>query len=84
MDPAFRSRFGSDSINVMRRVVAQAQELFYLPSLATRLIKLVLVIVIVLVKEEGLCVVVFVQSIKLLMSYELGLIVLLHSSLANR
>jgi hypothetical protein len=36
MDPAFRSRFGSDSINVMRRVVAQAQEFFYLPSLATR------------------------------------------------
>ncbi len=42
MDPAFRSRFGSDSINVMRRVVAQAQEFFFLPSLATRLTKLVL------------------------------------------
>ena len=40
MDRSFKARFGSKSLNVLRRVVAQAQEFFYLPSLGTRQVKL--------------------------------------------
>ena len=36
-DRSWYNKFGSDSVNAMRRVVAQAQNLFYWPSLTTKL-----------------------------------------------
>ncbi len=40
MDQSFKARFGRNSHNVLRRVIAHAQEFFYLPSLGTRHVKL--------------------------------------------
>ena len=34
-DQTFKSVFGGDSINAMRRVVAQAQNVYYWPTLPT-------------------------------------------------
>jgi len=36
-EQTFKARFGSQSVNTMRRVLAQSQNIYYWPSLTTRI-----------------------------------------------